>query len=121
MKELLFILLGGGLGAVLRYFLTIIMQKYLRMEHYATFVVNLLGCFILGLFVPVYLGEVHTIRAVFFIIGFVSSFTTFSTFEYENIDLIAHERYLEFLKYSVYSCICGITAVLIGLLIGNIL
>ena len=56
MKELLFVLLGGGCGAVLRYLLTTVMQKYLFMEHYATFVVNLIGCFILGLLLPVYLG-----------------------------------------------------------------
>ncbi len=121
MKDLLFVLLGGGCGAVLRYLLTIFMQKYLSMEHYATFVINLIGCFILGLLLPVYLGEFHTLRAIFLIVGFIGSFTTFSTFEYENIDLLAHERYVEFLKYTVYSCICGITAVLLGLCLGNIL
>lgn len=114
MENFLYVMLGGGIGAVLRYVVTSILQKWFSLEHYATFWVNITGCFIFGILIAK-LSAVEPLY-FFFLTGLAASYTTFSTFEYENIDLIAHERYFDFLKYSVLSCICGVTAVLTGIL-----
>ncbi|MCD8378184.1 MAG: CrcB family protein [Candidatus Gastranaerophilales bacterium] len=121
MGNLLLIMLGGGIGAVLRYIITGLFKKVFLLKHYATFIVNLTGCFILGVCLSYFYGEEHSAAAIFMITGIIGSYTTFSTFEYENIDLIAHEKYIDFLKYVTYSCICGVTAVLAGLFAGKMI
>ncbi|MCM1265254.1 MAG: CrcB family protein [Candidatus Gastranaerophilales bacterium] len=119
MENILYIMLGGGIGSVLRYIVTSILQKFFNVEHFATFWVNITGCVLLGLLINK-IPYTNTFYH-FLIIGVTASYTTFSTFEYENIDLIAHEKYLEFLKYSSLSCLCGFTAVLVGILISRII
>jgi len=113
MKNCLLVMIGGGLGAVLRYIVTSVLQQHLNIKHWATFCVNISGCFMIGL-----LFGILTITGNYYfnliIIGLIGSYTTFSAFEYENIDLIAHEKYAEFLKYAVSSCLFGFLAVLAG-------
>lgn len=106
-------MLGGGLGAVLRYIMTNIMNKNLNLEHWATFWVNISGCFLIGILGEIFINLNSPMYSLL-IIGFVGSYTTFSTFEYENISLIAKEKYLEFLKYSTSSCLFGFIAVISG-------
>ncbi|MCR5264988.1 MAG: CrcB family protein [Cyanobacteria bacterium RUI128] len=120
LKEGLFIALGGGIGAVLRYVVSSVLNRCFKMEHWATFWVNVSGCFTLGLLFQLLMHSEHCLY-IFVLVGIVGSYTTFSAFEYENIDLIAHERYLEFLKYSVYSCAFSFFAVAAGFYLGRIL
>ncbi|WP_170516273.1 fluoride efflux transporter FluC [Ruegeria atlantica] len=77
--------LGGGLGAVLRHWVS------LRVHHnlpFATLIVNVLGSLLLGLWIgylggPVDMGEEER-RLVF---GFCGGFTTFSSFAYQSLEL----------------------------------
>ena len=114
MDNILYVLIGGGIGAVLRNSITSLFKRFMTKKHYATFIVNITGSFILG-YLFAQIPETSTLYK-FLITGVIASYTTFSTFEYENIDLIAHEEYAEFLKYSTLSCCCGFTAVLLGVL-----
>ena len=120
MKECLLVLTGGGFGAVLRYCVTCLLHKYFDCKHWATFWVNISGCFLIGLLFS-YLITKNYALYVFFIVGLIGSYTTFSTFEYENIDLIAHEKYIEFLRYSVSSCGFGFISVFAGAYLAKIL
>lgn len=113
MKNCILIMLGGGLGALLRYIITTILNKRWNLEHWATFWVNLTGCFAIGVLGEI-LVNINSGMFLFFIVGFVGSYTTFSTFEYENITLIAKGKYGEFFKYSVLSCLLGFLAVACG-------
>lgn len=120
MEQLLYIMIGGGIGAVLRHVTTSILKHVLKLEHYSTFWVNIFGCFAFGVIVTSLLNNNSTLY-YFLISGVVASFTTFSTFEYENINLIAHEKYIEFLKYTTLSCCCGFTAIIAGIITANII
>ncbi len=120
LKECLLVMLGGGLGAVFRYIISNLLSKRFDRAHWATFWVNTSGCFLMGLLLEILLGHTNYLYT-FIIIGIIGSYTTFSTFEYENIDLIAHEQYAEFLKYSTYSCIFGILGIFLGLYVGEII
>ncbi len=113
MRECLLVMLGGGIGSVLRYIVTRVLQKNFDLKHWATFWVNITGCFALGFLFDILLKSGVGVH-VFIIAGIVGSYTTFSAFEYENIDLIAHERYLEFLKYSTFSCLFAFLSVACG-------
>jgi len=118
MKYCLLVMLGGGIGAVLRYIVTTLLRRYFNLKHWATFFVNATGCFFIGLLFGYLISHSYDLY-IFVIVGLIGSYTTFSTFEYENIDLIAHEKYLEFLNYSVTSCVAGFLLVFMGALLSK--
>lgn len=83
--------LGGALGAMTRAFVGAWVQT--RLPHstfpWGTFVINVTGCFILGL-VGTLLAErvlTHPNIRPLVTVGFVGAYTTFSTFEYESLQL----------------------------------
>ena len=83
MKNLLFVMLGGAVGSALRYLTSLACQsiRWLNMP-WGTLIVNVLGCFLLGLLMGV--GERYTTfsKEIFLMltVGLCGSFTTFSTF-----------------------------------------
>ncbi|QLK86314.1 CrcB family protein [Staphylococcus sp. 17KM0847] len=95
---LLWIAIGGGLGAVIRAVIANVLQPF----HfpYATLIVNLLGSgsigFLSGLFM------IHSSLHNFMIIGFLGGFTTFSTLQLELLQMILNKQW--FLFYS-YTCL----------------
>ena len=111
MINTLLIMTGGGLGAVLRYIISSALNE--KLSHWATFWVNVTGCFFVGFITDLPIISNHE-GYLFLIVGLLGAYTTFSAFEYENIDLIAHEKYSEFLKYSTSSFLFCIIAFCTG-------
>ncbi len=77
---------GGGLGAVARYVLsTVVRHRY----PYATLLVNVLGCFALGVLLAMAWGTPGLLREEEqrLFAGFCGGFTTFSSFAYQSLDL----------------------------------
>lgn len=85
------IMLGGGLGALSRYGITLLSVKLFGIRFpWGTLAVNLIGCFFIGLSFA--LAERSplmnpTVR-LFFITGFLGGLTTFSTYGYESFNAI---------------------------------
>ncbi|MCU0228647.1 MAG: CrcB family protein [Bryobacterales bacterium] len=114
------IALGGALGALARYFVTIWAQEYLARGillgfPVGTLVVNVLGSFLLTVVVGLGMQGVLSpeIRAALGV-GFVGALTTFSTLEVEA-DLLMRDG--EFAKAAGYVCanlLLGYLAVLAG-------
>ena len=101
---------GGALGAVLRYLLTNISKLLFVSSIYATISVNILGSFLIGYFITSNFGNnlPENFIKFFLIIGFLGSFTTFSAFSYEVLDLINSKKYFNSFTYifiSVFICI----------------
>ena len=90
MQTFLFISLGAVLGANLRYWLGLwIAQRWGSQFPIATLLINLTGSFILGFFITLVTQRflVDPGWRLFFAIGFLGSYTTFSTYTYESIML----------------------------------
>jgi CrcB protein len=118
LRTLIFIGIGGGLGSVFRYLTSLLVVKYFRSEFpWATFVANIIGCFLIGLLVG-FIEKSHDTNSMIrylFITGFCGGYTTFSTFSAENISLFQSGQYITALIYILLSVTTGITAVWFGL------
>ena len=69
--NILLIGVGGGLGAITRYFFSIVVSKFDDSAFpFTTFTVNLIGCFIVGYIIASGLNSKDFINN-FFVIGFV--------------------------------------------------
>ena len=86
MKHALLVFLGGGLGSAFRYGFGKIFQTVPGAFPMSTFTVNILGCFLIGIFMG-YGLKTETLsenQSILLITGFCGGFTTFSAFAAEN-------------------------------------
>ena len=108
--------LGGALGAVSRYLLSGWVHTILGAAFpWGTLFVNVLGSFIMGfLWGSFDLFVVSQNVRSFLLVGFLGSLTTFSTFSFENFQMIRAEEYHLALLNSAVSVIVGIAMVYAG-------
>ncbi|MEQ9042671.1 MAG: fluoride efflux transporter CrcB [Alphaproteobacteria bacterium] len=113
MKLLLYIGLGGAIGAIGRYFVMITVGHAFGMAFpYATLLVNVVGSLFLGLLVEgmALVWEVSETLRAFFVIGVLGAFTTFSTFSLDVVYLFDRgEIWLAFL-YVILSVVLSVLA-----------
>ena len=101
---------GGAIGAVLRYILTNFSKALFNSSIYGTVSVNIIGSFLIGYFIASNFGNnlSENFTKFFLIVGLLGSFTTFSAFSYDVVDLIYSKRYLASFVYifvSIFICI----------------
>ena len=112
---------GGALGAVLRYLLTNISKSLFASSIYGTITVNIVGCFLIGYFITS--NFVNNLSAnfikFFIVIGLLGSFTTFSAFSYEVVDLVNSKKYFTSFAYIFISLFICIISVYLGTLINK--
>ncbi len=90
MNQLLAIMLGGSLGAVLRYIISTGIYTLLgRNFPYGTLAVNVLGSLLMGVFSHILMQKLanETLSAML-LVGFLGAFTTFSTFSLDTLNLL---------------------------------
>ncbi|MBH1959427.1 MAG: fluoride efflux transporter CrcB [Flavobacteriia bacterium] len=116
MRNLFYIFIGGGLGSVMRFLVSSYTQKLWNINSFpmGTFVVNVIGCFLIGMF-SAYFLKVDNYLKFLLITGFCGGFTTFSTFSAENISLWENGNYVVLAFYILLSVIIGFGAVYLGL------
>lgn len=116
-KQVLIVGLGGGCGSILRYLTSVFTAKqYTGSFPLSTFVVNILGCIVIGLLIG--LSERNQIISpdlkLLLITGFCGGYTTFSTFSAENFNLMQNGNYVILAMYVLTSTAIGLLAVYVG-------
>lgn len=94
-NTVLFIGLGGFIGANLRYLIGIYINRYSH-EMTGTLIVNITGSFCIALFFG-FIAQKYSVNdnlKYFFPIGLLGSYTTFSTFSYTTLILINEGNYV---------------------------
>ncbi|HTD42075.1 MAG TPA: fluoride efflux transporter CrcB [Mucilaginibacter sp.] len=122
MKNLLLIFTGGGIGSLFRFGLSRFINKMtISPFPYGTFIVNIIGCFLIGfiIFYTERYGDKAEQWRFFLATGLCGGFTTFSTFSLENVQLLNDQRILLFLAYTIGSVAIGILATYGGLLLAK--
>jgi len=124
MYTYLAIAFGGALGALSRYWLTVSIERFNGTGFpLGTFMVNLLGSFLIGL-LYIILAEKLSVadqwRPVI-ITGFLGAMTTFSTFSLDALLLFQQGHYNTALFYVLSSVMICIFAAYVGMQIARVL
>lgn len=109
---------GGALGAIARYWIGGLFKIGTGGFPIGTFIINLTGSFILGLFLTL-ITEKYVVSAewrLFFGTGFVGAYTTFSSFTNEVLTLLQQGYWLTGLFYAGASLLSGMVFVFLGLI-----
>jgi CrcB protein len=121
-RTILLVALGGGIGSVFRYLTGVLTSRYFQ-GHFplATFITNILGCFLIGLIMGFLVKSQMQDSAMrwFLVTGFCGGYTTFSAFGYENIALLQGQHFITSFGYIALSVIAGLAAVWLGLFIAQ--
>lgn len=121
---LVFIAIGGAAGAVSRYLIGGWVQELTDGRFpWGTFVVNISGSFFLGLVFALAMDRaiVAPEIRVPLMIGFIGSYTTFSTLMLESWRLVEEGDYLFLFGNLLGSVVIGMLAVIAGLALGRFL
>lgn len=123
MKVIIAIGAGSFIGGTLRYLLSQFVQtKFLSVFPFGTFLVNIIGCFLIGLFFGLAdRGSLTNEWRLFLATGLIGGFTTFSAFSSETVNLLRDGQLGYATVYVASSVILGLLATYIGLSIIRIL
>ena len=88
-----------------------------------TLIANVIGSFLIGFFIYLIQNKnvSEDIIRYFLIIGILGSYTTFSAFSFENVELITSNKFLIAFSYIIISLILCILAAYVGLNIQKII
>lgn len=118
MTNILFVGMGGFIGAILRYVTSGYVQQLMQSVDfpYGTLVVNLVGCFVIG-----FLSQLADARGVFstesrsfVFVGLLGGFTTFSSFGNETMNLLRDGETIPAFANVAAHIVLGLGAVWLG-------
>lgn len=122
LKSMLLVGLGSAGGGIARFLISKYIHHIISLSFpLGTMVVNVLGCFIIGLIYSLIsknspTGEnLHLLLAT----GFCGGFTTFSSFIHENYSMIERGNILECAIYTGLSIVLGISALYLAIYIAK--
>ena len=121
MYPYLLVAIGGAIGSVLRYGTGVFVGTLWRNSFpLGTLMINIVGSLVMGLFVGLMARLLPTWQSdarLFFAVGVLGGFTTFSSFSLDAISMIERGDVLLATLYVVLSVAIAVPALYIGLII----
>ena len=121
MYPYLLVAIGGAIGSVLRYGTGVFVGSLWRNSFpLGTLMINIVGSLVMGLFVGLMARLLPTWQSdarLFFAVGVLGGFTTFSSFSLDAISMIERGDVLLATLYVVLSVAIAVPALYIGLII----
>ena len=118
-KKLIFVFLGGGVGAMLRFALSLGKSVFEDNLMNGATLSNVLASFILGLLSIVILQKESNPMWAFLAIGFCGGLSTFSTFAFELVHLWWSDHFKNALFYLLLNLFLSVSATIGGFLTGS--
>ena len=123
MNTVFFIFIGAGLGGVLRYGISNGVYKLFKPQFpIGTLVVNVSGCFLMGLLFVVLLDRFEQFSAelrALLLVGMLGGYTTFSSFSIETINLFENGHWLNAMLNIFLSIGLCLIATWLGVVMGR--
>jgi len=122
MKELIYVLIGGGLGSLVRF----VLGKWVNAFHnssfpFGTFTINVIACFVLGFLIGLADQKqlLSPVARLFWVVGFCGGFSTFSAFSSETVALFQQGQNSTMFLYIILSVEVCMTATFGGLFVAD--
>ncbi len=123
--KLVWIGCGGAIGAMSRYSTTVLAMRWFGPKYpWGTMIVNLLGCFVMGVAFALSYNKVALTSdqaKLFLMVGFLGAFTTFSSFALDSVLLLRQQSLTTMMMNMGLQNILGLLLVVIGMWIVQIL
>ncbi|MDQ3589939.1 MAG: fluoride efflux transporter CrcB [Actinomycetota bacterium] len=123
--NVLLVAIGGGLGAAARYLAGVWIVALLGAGFpWGTFFVNVTGSFLIGIVLVLVEGGTLPAEArLFFAVGILGGYTTFSSFSYETLQLVNGGGNVvgPVLFNTLGQVLTGLLAVYLGVVVGRVL
>jgi len=117
MQILLFVGIGGFIGAISRFLLSSLMQQSVgNVFPLGTLSVNVLGGFLIGFLALYFQQHASPEYRALVITGFLGALTTFSTFSYESVVLLESGNIMKAFSNIFINVILSIAATMLGML-----
>ena len=116
MREFILIFIGGGLGSVCRYIITIILKETNSLYPWPTLLANAIGSLIIGILADPLMRNtsIYSASTLFWIVGFCGGLTTFSTFAFENLTLFRNSGIASLIMYASLTYFVCLGMVILG-------
>jgi CrcB protein len=117
----IFVFIGGGIGALLRYLSTQFVNKLLTISFpMGTLFVKSIGSLIIGFLYKTFETNIVPIELrLLLMVGFLGGYTTFSTYSLETVQYLINGNYKQALFNIVISNIVCIIFVIIGIIVSK--
>jgi|SRR5690554_601405 len=115
--NLLWVGMGGALGAICRYGVSLLLAPWSQAFPWATLLINGAGSLAIGIAFALFADRLeawHSLRLLV-IVGFLGGFTTFSAFSLETYQLLLRGELISAVLYALASVILCVLAVAVGI------